>query len=92
MKKLLYLFLLPSILFSQTTPSVTPRADGEGSLGTETYRWGEIHTVTPSVMDNSSKVPTTSWIRNYLINNTVYFVCSEKKNFHIEILWYNMEK
>lgn len=70
MKKLLYLFLLPSILFSQTTPSVTPRVDGEGSLGTETYRWGEIHTITPSVMDNSSKVPTTSWIRNYLINNT----------------------
>lgn len=43
MKKLLYLFLLPSILFSQTTPSVTPRVDGEGSLGTETYRWGEGH-------------------------------------------------
>lgn len=69
MKKLLYLFLLPSILFSQTTPSVTPRVDGEGSLGTETYRWGEghfeeIYVEAPALSDDSNRVPTTSWVSN----------------------------
>lgn len=71
MKKLFYYLLFPSILFSQTTPSVTPRADGEGSLGTETYRWGEGHfdelrATTPSLLEDSTIVPTTEWVNDKL--------------------------
>ncbi|OQB07936.1 MAG: hypothetical protein BWY21_01507 [Parcubacteria group bacterium ADurb.Bin216] len=94
MKKLLYLFLLPSILFSQTTPSVTPRADGEGSIGTETYRWGEGHfgelyVEAPSLADDSNRVPTTSWVNNliqsdgslvdYIYKNTSFTAEPNKK-------------
>ena len=84
MKKLLYLFLLPSVLFSQTTPSVTPRVDGEGSLGTETYRWGEGHfdelyVEAPSLSDDSNRVPTTSWVNN-LIQSDVDLISYTVKN------------
>lgn len=104
MKKLFYYLLFPSILFSQTTPSVTPRVDGEGSLGTETYRWGEGHfveayTEAPSLADDSNRVPTTSWVNNLVQSNvapvnytykTSSFTAEPNKKYVVDTTSYNI--
>lgn len=49
-----------------TTRAIVPNADGEGSLGTSTAKWGAIYSSSPASGDNSGQVPTTAWVQNLL--------------------------
>lgn len=49
-----------------TTRAIVPNADGEGSLGTSTAKWGAIYSSSPASGDNSGQVPTTEWVQKLL--------------------------
>lgn len=49
-----------------TTRAIVPNADGEGSLGTSTAKWGAIYSSSPASGDNSGQVPTTAWVQKLL--------------------------
>lgn len=46
-----------------TTRALVPNADGEGSLGTVSARWGAIYSSDPASGENSGQVPTTAWVQ-----------------------------
>lgn len=47
-----------------TTRAIVPNADGEGSLGTSTTKWGAVYSSDPAAGDNSGQVPTTAWVQS----------------------------
>lgn len=49
-----------------TTRAIVPNADGEGSLGTSTAKWGAIYSSSPASGDNSGQVATTAWVQKLL--------------------------
>jgi len=49
-----------------TTRAYVPNADGEGSLGIESKRWGAIYVSDPAAGSNDSKVPSTAWVQELI--------------------------
>ena len=47
-----------------TTRSIVPNADGEGSLGTASLKWGKVYSSDPASGENSGQVPTTAWVQS----------------------------
>ena len=52
-----------------TTRAIVPNADGEGSLGTSTAKWGAIYSSSPASGDNSGQVPTTEWVQKLVADS-----------------------
>ena len=49
-----------------TTRAYVPNADGEGSLGIESKRWGAMYVSDPPADSNDSKVPSTAWVQELI--------------------------
>lgn len=49
-----------------TTRAYVPNADGEGSLGIESKRWGAMYVSDPAADSNDSKVPSTAWVQKLI--------------------------
>lgn len=49
-----------------TTRAIVPNADGEGSLGTVSAKWGAIYSSDPASGENSGQVPTTAWVQELI--------------------------
>ena len=49
-----------------TTRAYIPNADGEGSLGIESKRWGAMYVSDPPADSNDSKVPSTAWVQELI--------------------------
>lgn len=49
-----------------STRSYVPNADGEGSIGVDTLKWGAMYVKSPAEDDNSQKVPSTAWVQNLI--------------------------
>ena len=46
-----------------TTRAIVPNADGEGSIGVDTLKWGAMYVNTPDTGANDESVPTTAWVQ-----------------------------
>ena len=49
-----------------TTRAIVPNADGEGSIGVDTLKWGAMYVNTPDTGANDESVPTTAWVQTLL--------------------------
>lgn len=71
-----------------STRSYVPNADGEGSIGVDTLKWGAMYVKSPAEDDNSQKVPSTAWVQNLIsaVNTEISSLQSQMATMQVETL------